>query len=463
MTIIFPTDAKDSSNQSIYHPSKGSPIFDYIGCIRELHFDAKLFVANSTFAHKNIWMPSYKHTNTMSEVLCCSIINYFVKYLCEHCNRLTILEINPYIQDNKKPVFDPIEMLTSFPNERNLSGLKKLYCTSPGHAGAELTLKDNPKLTQLYTTFSKSVLNLELIHNNKIISLEQAKSLSSLISSQRKLKNIILSEEDVIVGFPRIGNAKVFGWYNVVLNSLSSHKEWLEKLEFTYLSFEHIDEVALRSLCSLKNLKRLRINKCRFLGSRLQLWTKSLTNLEVFEYKAVTYPQLYVAVDLLNAVFQSSSTNLKKLVLCYKRDHDQGFQSIKQIPLYLGSLNHLELPKLFPRELIFIFKSCTELIYFSTELLDDGELGKYLKSISTIVPNSVQKIQFKIQFKDTPISVETLKEFLQGCVNNDGKLETLEITGNYNFKVARGFGDIQDEKSVPERSLWQLTINNSND
>ncbi|CAG8643391.1 15976_t:CDS:1 [Funneliformis mosseae] len=432
-TIVFPIDAKKSFNEPIFYPPKA--IFDYVGYIRELHLDAKLFMAYSTFAHKNIWMPSYMHANTTQEVFCCSIINYLVKYLCERCNRITILEINPYIQDNKKSIFDPIEMLTSGSMERKLSGLKKLYCTSPGNAGAELKLRDNPKLTQLYTTLSQSNVNLELIHNNKITSLEQAKALSLLISSQGKLKNIILSEEDVIVGFPRIGNDQVFGWYNVVFNSLYTHKERLEKLEFTYLSFEHIDEEALNSLCSLKNLKRLRIYKCRFLGTKIQSWAKSLTNLEVFEYKAVTYPQLYVAVDLLNAVFQSSSTKLKKLVLGYKRDYDQGYQSINQIPLYLGSLNHLELPKLFSFELISIFKSCKELIYFSTEL--DGELGP----IGKLVPNSVQKIQLK----DTSISVETLKEFLEGCVNQGGKLKSLEITGKYkltetSFEVARGLG-----------------------
>ena len=58
----------------------------------------------------------------------------------------------------------------------------------------------------------------------------------------------------------------------------------LEKLEFINISFDNLDQEALNSLCSLKNLKELKLERCRFPNSNvdlLRLWGKSLSNLRV--------------------------------------------------------------------------------------------------------------------------------------------------------------------------------------
>jgi hypothetical protein len=286
-------------------------------------------------------------------------------------------------------------------------------------------------LIQLYTTLSTTTLNLEILHNGEIISLEHANALSSLISTQKKLKHITLSD-DLRAS---ITNLQLSGWYNVVFNSLSTQKGWLERLELINLSFENINKETLNSLCSLKHLKELRLEMCKFLRvNLLQDWAESLSNLKVLEYKAFSPTYYSFDFEFLTLILKSSSNNLNKLVLNYNRTIDQGFTLIKDILIYSQTLTHLELPHIYPSELRNIFKSCTDLVYFSLILAYHGGWEPDFRYIGKLVPNSVEMIQLKeMQFLE--ISSESLKYFLEGCVNNGGKLKLLEITGKCKVSI----------------------------
>ncbi|CAB5370547.1 unnamed protein product [Rhizophagus irregularis] len=87
-----------------------------------------------------------------------------------------------------------------------LSGLRKLSLKGTGKERYE---NDEMSLIQLYTTLSTTTLNLEILHNGEIISLEHANALSSLISAQKKLKLITLSDSLRA----SVTNIQLSGWY----------------------------------------------------------------------------------------------------------------------------------------------------------------------------------------------------------------------------------------------------------
>uniref|UniRef100_U9V399 Uncharacterized protein n=1 Tax=Rhizophagus irregularis (strain DAOM 181602 / DAOM 197198 / MUCL 43194) TaxID=747089 RepID=U9V399_RHIID len=178
------------------------------------------------------------------------------------------------------------------------------------------------------------------------------------------LQHIILSEDklDIFLG-DNIGDN-----YYVVLSSLSSQSESLKVLELKYIPFNKINGKALNALCSLKNIRELKIYMCRAISDNLNSWAKNLSRLEVIEFMAYYFPT--ISEKFLVQLIRSSSNTLTKLVLHYKRAQDQSTRIFQQI-LNLNSLIHLELPKIYSYELIHIFKSCTKLVYLSTILSDD--------------------------------------------------------------------------------------------
>jgi hypothetical protein len=408
-----------------------SPTFNYVKFIHELLLDDKFFLDHG----KEIWLPSYIPIKDIPETvtfkLYDSIINHLVKYLFENCNSLTKLEIL-----HKKLQVDLTKSLT----KDRLNGLKKLSLKGPGKVGYENDEIDN--LTQFYINLSTTTLNFEILHNGEIVSLEHANALSSLISAQKKLKHIILSD-DLRAS---VTNSQLSGWYNVVFNSLSTQKGWLKRLELISLSFEDINKETLNSLCSLKNLKELRLEMCKFLRiNLLQDWAESLSKLKVLEYKAFSPSYYSYDFEFLTLIFKSSSNTLNKLILDYSRTIDQGFNLVKDIPIYSQFLTHLELPHIFPPELRNIFKSCTELVYLSLILAYYGGWESDLRNIGKCVPNGVEMIQFK-EMHILEITSETLKYFLEGCVNNGGKLKLLEITGK--CKISEDYFDVAKNAKI---------------
>ncbi|CAG8509691.1 3292_t:CDS:1 [Funneliformis caledonium] len=435
-------------NEPISFPLKSSPTFNYGTFIHGLQLDSIL--SEILIDHNKIWLPSYIPDDTIliTSELCYSIINHLVKYLSEFCNNLTILEIKLFTLHDKNVHIKPMETLLNYffddSKENKLAGLKHLYCAISGNARTQLMTKEVSNLSKFYANLSSSTKNLESLHNGKIISLEQANALSSLISSQKRLKSITLSEEDFLHSFIRTDNDQVFEMYNVVFNTLITQSVWLEKLEFTLISFQYISQESLESLCSLKNLKELKIKSCKFL-ERLQVWPKYLSRLEVFDYTPIIHPQSHIDADWLKQIFQYTSNSLKKLVLDYKREFGQALQVTKLIALHLHSLNHLVLPKLYPTELITILKSCTELVYISIGLLEGGQWDQNLPSIGKLIPISVQKIQFR-EFHPMVVNSITFENFLKGCINKGGQLHSVEMTGKY--KLDQKYSDIAKQFGV---------------
>ena len=113
-------------------------------------------------------------------------------------------------------------------------------------------------------------------------------------------------------------------YYDVVFNSLSTQSESLQTLNFTKLNFNTLtlSDEAVNSLCSLQNIRELKLDRCGCSSFILNSWAKKLTNLEVFEFTN----SKTVSEDFLIQIIQSSSQTLTKLVLVfvYKRDHVRG-------------------------------------------------------------------------------------------------------------------------------------------
>jgi hypothetical protein len=136
--------------------------------------------------------------------------------------------------------------------------------------------------------------------------------------------------------------------------------------------------------------------------NNLNPWAKSLTKLEVIEITIFCYSN--ISDSFLVQLFQSSSNTLTRLVIRNEGQTSRfplgiirvfqqiGFiQTFQQIPIYLQSLSHLELPEVLPSELISIFKSCIKLVYFKAILNNDEDLI----NLGKLVPKSLERIRFK--------------------------------------------------------------------
>ncbi|GBC08575.1 hypothetical protein RclHR1_08230006 [Rhizophagus clarus] len=424
------------SNKKSPSLSPYSSTFNYITFIRGLIFNETLLDSFKLYHYRKIWLPPYIPKNNTTQrrftKISIPIMNYLLKFLCKNCNNLQILEFLFTLQDND--FFNSIIDLLTF-KDRNgrskLSNLKKLNYISKYEDQKDL-----------YLALSNDICNLSLLRNEGINSIEKANSISKFISLQKKLRYVILSER-----YHCIRNS-LHNNYNIVLNSLSTQCESLQKLDFTNLSFGRISEEALNSLCSLKNIRELKLYECKELDDHLIPWAVSLTKLEIFKLILDDYTNF--SKDFLIKIIQSSSDTLIKLIINYGRLSDQDCQLFKQISICSHSLIYLELPKIFPNELISIFKSCDQLNYLSVILSDYGDCSlrkKDFKNFGKFIPKKLEEIQFKVM-NNVIFNSDDLKLFFEECVNNGSELKRLEISGKLDrmdisqdyYDVAREFG-----------------------
>ncbi|RIA80552.1 hypothetical protein C1645_838507 [Glomus cerebriforme] len=418
-----------SRSNKKHSPSNISLTFNYITFIRGLIFNEIFTDPYKLFNYQKIWSPPYIPKNHMSKSrfskISIPIMNHLFKTLCKNCNNLKRLAFT--VQDND--FFNTTIDILTF---KDHNGRSKLCDLKELHYISRYEIMMSSK--DLYLTLLNDVCNLQLLCNEGINSIEKANSISQFISLQKKLEHVILSERCI-----RNNHNEN---YNIVLNSLSTQSKTLQKLNFTNLSFSKISDEVLESLCSLNNIKELKLRECKGLNDNLLPWAKSLTNLEVFELILDEYTTF--SKDFLIQLIHSSSNTLIKLIINYGRSNNQDYQLFQQIP---NSLIHLELPKIFPNELISIFKSCTRLTYFSTILSDDDcELWKEnFKNLGKFIPKNLQKIQFK-GMNNMMFNNDELKCFFEDCIiNNDSKLKYLEISGKLDvcqtyYDVAKEFG-----------------------
>ena len=120
---------------------------------------------------------------------------------------------------------------------------------------------------------------------------------------------------------------------------------------------------------------------------------------------------------------------LKKLIINYERVENQGFKLFQQISIYLNLLIHLELPKIFTKELINILESCKKLKYLCIILSDDGLSEENLKILGKFIPKFLKRIQLR-EINFLKLSSKSLKYFLEECIiNGDSVLKYLEFNG----------------------------------
>ncbi|RIA92183.1 hypothetical protein C1645_765807 [Glomus cerebriforme] len=368
------------------------------------------------------------------------IMNHLMEFLCKNCHNLKTLEF-PFTIQNNEYFNNIIDLLTNkdYNGASKLNDLKELFYINRSN---EITLSTK----DFYSALSNNICNLDLFYNEGINSIEKAYSISQFISLQKKLRHITLSEYKYGSMFYNIEH------YNIVFDSLSTQIESLQSIEFKFLSFARISEKALNSLCSLNNIKELKLHNCRKMDDNLNSWAKKLTVLETFEYVANYYAS--ISEDFLVQLIKSSSNTLNKLVIKFKRVNE--FNLIfKQIPIYLSSLIYLDLPTIFPDELISIFKSCTKLVFLSTKLsYNNRSWDEDFKTLGELIPKNLQRIQFK-EINCYMFSTYGLRWFFRGCKNRDGKLNNLKITGKFildqqYFNVANEF----DIELITKRKLY---------
>jgi hypothetical protein len=180
-----------------------------------------------------------------------------------------------------------------------------------------------------------------------------------------------------------------------------------------------VNKKDLNLMCLLKNVREVKLNDCKGLNN-LTPWAKNLTKLKMFEMKNCH------SSDFLIQLFQSSSNTLTKLVII---GITIGQDLIQQIPLYLYSLIHLEIPTINPTELISIFNSCSQLVYLSNVALSDD---RDLNSLGGFIPKKLRRIDFILENKiDFEESLRCFSE--EYHANNSGLLKCLK------FKYSNGF------------------------
>ncbi|CAB5197553.1 unnamed protein product [Rhizophagus irregularis] len=409
-----------------------SSTFNYIAFIRGIIFDKILLNINLkkvTGNYQKIWLPPYiindLEDHQFSKVSI-PIMKYFVEYLCKHCNNLTTLDF-PFAISNDN-LSDNIINLLTFSDDNginNLTNLKELSCIY----NEDISRKKGKLPKDLYFALSDSICNLNLLCNERIGSSREANSLSKFISSQKNLKHVKLSENKMISYY----SDAICGYYNIVFNSLSTQSESLQVLDFGYLTFHNISREALNSLCLLKNIKVLKLRNCT-IDNYLNAWAENL-KLEVFEF--YDYNISYTLKTFLIQLIRSSSNTLTKLILKYVEDIDD--QIVQQVPLYLHSIIHLEIPKVCPDLLTNIFESCTELIYLSATLSDDKP-WENCRNLGKFIPKNLQKIRFGYFLL---ISINEFKFFLEESKNSNRKLKYIEIVNcdiDEYLNVANEFG-----------------------
>ncbi|CAB4428482.1 unnamed protein product [Rhizophagus irregularis] len=402
--------------------------FNYVKFIRGLIFDQLLFNTRRLLHYQEIWFPTYNNNNNNKmeyNQYSIPIIYHLIKFLCKHCNNLTILEF-PFTIQNNGLFHNMIELLI---NKDNNNGRNKLINLRDLYYIDNINRHDD--LLNLYLALTDNVCNLNLIYHEKIDSIEKANSLSKFISLQKNLQHIILTEDELASLFYIFDDINIDYYYSIVFNSLSTQSKSLKILEFINLSFNEINETALKSLCLLNNIRELKLYECDWINDNLCSWANNLKNLEILEY-VLNYSRV-LPVNFLIQLIKLSFKNLIKLILYYKREQDQGFQLINHISLYSHSLLHLELPKIFPNELISIFKSCNKLVYLSAILSDHNSWDEHFRILGKFIPKKLQKIRFK-KMDHFVFSSNELKCFLEECVKSNSKLKYLEISGKCSVK-----------------------------
>jgi hypothetical protein len=412
--------------------TNNSTIFDYISLIRGLIIDELMFKSQYLIIYKEIWLSAHNPRMISTDIII-KIMNHFVKFLCKNLNNLTILEF-PFTMKNN----EIIELLTikDYNGKSKLSDLKELYYIN-SYISRDSNNNNNNNMEEeeikilpkgLYFNLSNTVCNLNLLYNKRIKTIEEANSLSQFISVQKNLKHIILSENRydlLFYSLDRLFYSNSDNKYNIVFNSLSTQSESLQILEFKNLYFGDINSNVIKSLSLLKNIRVLKLFKCRKINDNLHSWAKNLTKLEVFELVERYYTN--ISEDFLIQLIHSSSNTLIKLVINYERVEKQGIRLFQNIPPFLNSLKHLELPKIFPNELIYILKSCIRINYLSIILSNDGLYEENLKNVGKFIPKSLKRIRFR-ETNCSMISINSLNYFLIESILNGGcKLKYLEF------------------------------------
>ncbi|GBC08427.1 hypothetical protein RclHR1_00810019 [Rhizophagus clarus] len=412
--------------------------FNYISFIRGLIFHEMIFKPEMIcdYSNKEIWLAEY-NPEEISNNSTISIMNHLIKFICKHCDNLSILEFSSGMKNDN----NLIKLLTS--NDSNgknkLNKLKELY-----YYNVDYRSVDN-----LYLTSLDNVCNLKLFYlfNGKINTIEKTHSLSQFISSQKNLQHVILSAggeqiDDLDQNIGNIGAVRIFMnllskagkpyYVNNFINSLSTQSESLQVLEFRCLATKLIDNEVLNSLNSLKNIRELKFYKCENIDD-FYLWIKGLKKLEAFE---ITMGHSKISEINLIQLTQSFPSQLNKLIIIDDYSKSNFTQLFQQIPLYLHSLTHLVLPKIFLSELLSILKSCTELIYLGVILANELQ-EENLINLGESVPKTLRRIKFKrIQ---SIISMELLNYFLEAYAINGGTLKYLELDycNNYNGNYSK--------------------------
>ncbi|GES74381.1 hypothetical protein GLOIN_2v1884908 [Rhizophagus clarus] len=420
------------NNDYIKQYNNSSSTFNYISLIRGLLVDELMFKSQYLIIYKEIWLSAHNPKVISSEATI-KIMNHFVKFLCKNLNNLTILEF-PFTMKNN----DIIELLTikDCNGKSKLSDLKELYYIN-SYISRDNNISDDEIKTLpkgLYFTLSNTICNLKLLYNKRIKTIEEASSLSQFISKQKNLKHIILSENRydlLFYSLDRLFYSNSDNKYNIVFNSLSTQSESLQILEFKNLYFGDISSSVIKSLSLLKNIRILKLYKCRKINDNLHSWAKNLTKLEIFELVERYYTN--ISEDFLIQLIHSSSNTLIKLVINYERVEKQGIRLFQNFPSFLNSLKHLELPKIFSNELILILKSCVNLDYLSIILSNDCLFEENLKNFGKFIPKTLKRIRFR-ETSCSMISIDSLNHFLMESILNGGcKLKYLEFSDCNDF------------------------------
>ena len=281
-------------------------------------------------------------------------------------------------------------------------------------------------------------------------SIKLSQFITSLLLHQRGLKHIKISGYFVI---NNTWDAPDLSVYSAILNLLPTQSKSLQKLEFESLSF---DNIGLNSLCLVKNIRELKLNMIGFSSSlsSWSCWAKNLTKLRVLEISNYSSH----SKDFIIQLFQLFSNTLVKLIIadCNTLEPYPDIENLmmgslyQQVSLHLHSLIHLEVPLIYPTELISIFKSCSQLVYLSVKLISDENL----KSLGEFIPKTLKRIHFI--FVTVTHFEESLRCFLEGYINNDGSLRSLVFKHNRRWFNNNGHKSLVYKKSDIQITLIEL-------
>ncbi|CAG8592015.1 14577_t:CDS:1 [Acaulospora morrowiae] len=294
-----------------------------------------------------------------------------------------------------------------------------------------------PNQFKTLTSITNSIQDLSISLKDFRIKYKIIEDIITLIKAQNRLSNI-----KICIPFTNLSQSL---WDNLVS---SRHVNSIQSIEFSEIVFDPDNTSLLLELSKFRNLRHLRIYKCRNFDGDVQKVTdpSAFSNLrKIFVYKIGVKP------EVLHLLLEKSGNNLTEIEL---QDHIiDGFDDIanwcgaycKNLRKFVASIQKHQIDSI-----IKLLRGCRNLEYFhiydgklifeneddpwpaySPPELELFQASGFLEEFGKNVPKTLRVIKIWMNWL---ITLEGFERFVGNCVSNALKLKVMEFRHCVGFR-----------------------------